>query len=278
MGCDPKVSHCHASPRQSLLRALRVSLRILKRIVPQTVKTWVQYVQRFGLGQGVQLHALLRRRAHGDGLVMAVVPALPHPLWLRPRTSDVLAFEQTFIVKEYDVNSDVVPQVVIDAGANCGTTSVWFASKYPNSIVVAVEPDEANYEVLKRNIAPYENIVAMRKGLWGRPCMLSIINPTAAPWSFEVREDPAGSICGTTIEEILSNIGCSRADVVKLDIEGSEKEVLEQAGTWIGGTFLLFVELHDRKRAGCGRALTNAVGGEFVWDKKGEKVVLMRRR
>ena len=45
-----------------------------------------------------------------------------------------------------------------------------------------------------------------------------------------------------------------RLDYLKVDIEGSELEVLQDAETWIAQVDAAAIELHDRYRPGCSRA------------------------
>jgi hypothetical protein len=63
--------------------------------------------------------------------------------------------------------------------------------------------------------------------------------------------------------------------VLKIDIEGSEIEVLNDSKTWLGSVKTLVIELHDRFRAGCTEALTLALQN-FSYDEKrsGENIVI----
>ena len=64
-------------------------------------------------------------------------------------------------------------------------------------------------------------------------------------------------------------------DVLKLDIEGSEKEVFEEGyENWLPKTKLLLVELHDKMKKGCSRSVLNAVNKyDFSFDIKGENII-----
>jgi predicted O-methyltransferase YrrM len=43
--------------------------------------------------------------------------------------------------------------VVVDAGANIGLASLWFANQYPKAKIVCIEPDPENFRILKENLA-----------------------------------------------------------------------------------------------------------------------------
>lgn len=66
-----------------------------------------------------------------------------------------------------------------------------------------------------------------------------------------------------------------RIDVLKIDIEGSEIEVLNHSKAWIDAVKTLIIELHDRFRPGCAEALQKAFSSH-TYDKSrsGENIVM----
>jgi hypothetical protein len=52
----------------------------------------------------------------------------------------------------------------------------------------------------------------------------------------------------------------SSIDLLKIDIEGAEKEVFEVCD-WMGDVHSLMIELHDRFKPGCSEAVAPAVEG-----------------
>lgn len=81
-----------------------------------------------------------------------------YPFIVRNQTSDVEIFEQIFIRQEYNFTVNKPPEVIVDAGANVGFASIYFASKYPNSKIIAIEPEESNFRLLKKNTDSYEKM------------------------------------------------------------------------------------------------------------------------
>ena len=64
-------------------------------------------------------------------------------------------------------------------------------------------------------------------------------------------------------------------DILKLDIEGSEKEVFS-AGfeNWMPKTKVIIIELHDAMKPGCSRAVFAAVNKyNFSFNIKGENII-----
>jgi len=79
---------------------------------------------------------------------------LPDPVYLRVANSDFLVLGEIFDrdeyaqIKNWDLPKDAR---VVDLGANIGLASVYFASFLPDAHVVAVEPDEENCRLIKKN-------------------------------------------------------------------------------------------------------------------------------
>jgi FkbM family methyltransferase len=59
-----------------------------------------------------------------------------------------------------------MPPVIIDAGANVGLCAVFYANRFPDARIIAIEPEPSNYEMLKKNTAPYPNITTVHAALW----------------------------------------------------------------------------------------------------------------
>ena len=53
------------------------------------------------------------------------IPQIPHPIYLRNKTSDIPTFDQIFFKLEYDILLEWSPKVIIDAGANIGLAAVF---------------------------------------------------------------------------------------------------------------------------------------------------------
>ena len=64
-------------------------------------------------------------------------------------------------------------------------------------------------------------------------------------------------------------------DIVKLDVEGSEKEIFsENYEGWLPKKKVLIVELHDRMKKGCRKAVFQAISRyDFSLQVAGENLV-----
>lgn len=187
----------------------------------------------------------------------------PFPISLRNGTSDILTFRQVFFDEEYQIENINEPKVIIDCGANIGLSAVYFKNKYPNSTIIAVEPEHSNYELLVRNTVKYDNIHCLEGGIWNKSTNLEIKDIGLGNWGFIIEEsdiETNNSIKAYTIDDILTKFQIEQIDILKIDIEGSEKELFStNFNHWLPKTRIIVIELHDRLKVGCSKALFNAL-------------------
>lgn len=235
------------------------------------------YKNDFGAPSALWAYARLPLMSRG--LFPVPAPVKNGKVFVRPGTSDQDVFDEIFVIQEYELDLGC-PRFIVDAGAHIGLSAVYLAERYPEAVIVALEPEDANFELLCLNAKPYPNIRPIKAGLWSRKANLRIQNPGVETWSFRVEEDPAGQgIPALGVEDIMREFGVSRIDVLKMDIEGSEVQVFHHSKGWLGAVGSLIVELHDRFQPGCSRALEQALA-DFESDTtvSGEKVVITRMR
>jgi len=74
----------------------------------------------------------------------------------------------------------------------------------------------------------------------------------------------------------MNEHGIESIDLLKMDIEGGEKDVLENSQEWIGSVSAMTIELHDGISMGCSRAFYLATKDFKVFETHGEKVTAYR--
>jgi len=68
------------------------------------------------------------------------------------------------------------------------------------------------------------------------------------------------SIPAYSIESIVKEMNWATIDLLKLDIEGSEKEVFEKKyETWLPQTKMIIIEVHDHMRKGAAKSVFAAM-------------------
>ena len=149
------------------------------------------------------------------------------PILFRGSTSDAWVLNTVMICQEYKGFIDFEPLTILDGGANIGMASVYWHQQFPDAEIVAVEPDPENCRLARRNIGDSPQVHVLQGGLLSRNVKLSIINSGDENYALRVTEDPDhGTIPAFSIASIMRERGWSVIDVLKLDVEGSEVELL----------------------------------------------------
>ncbi len=183
---------------------------------------------------------------------------------LRPGTSDYYTFDQVFIQDQYNIELPFAPKTILDAGANVGLSAAYFAHRFPDASIVAVEPDKSNFETLQKNVRKYPQVKPLCMGLWNKDAFLKITNARDCRHnSFMVSETDvtdSQAIPAISIQSIMAQNGWDTIDILKIDIEGSEKEVFgADYEQWLPKTKAIFIELHDFMKHGCSTSVFKAI-------------------
>lgn len=123
--------------------------------------------------------------------------------------------------------------VVIDVGANIGYYTLLAAKLVgPYGTVLAFEPDDANFDMLQRNLKHnYASNVVAFKGIVSdssQPSVLyrSVIGPSChRQWLFPDENAPGQTASAYVLDELV--LGKHVPSVIKMDVEGAEWRVLQ---------------------------------------------------
>lgn len=212
------------------------------------------------LGFGATLSAIFGKLFKNSKLMKFNKKMLKYPIFLRVPSSDVDTYEQVFVREDYKFDIKKTPKIILDAGANVGLASIYFANKYPHAKIIALEPEADNYEVLKKNIAAYPNITGLYGALWFENTRLNLVDPDLGSWGFMTQEKTSSSenfgdfvqdVQAYTVDKIIQDFGIDQIDILKIDIEGAEREVFNDTSAWIDKIDVIIAELHDRLKPGC---------------------------
>ena len=141
-------------------------------------------------------------------------------------------------------------RTILDVGANIGIAAVWLKALIPEAELACVEPDPRNLPLARLNLA--ENGISAK-----------IFECAVAPYSGRTRlgiEDFYGKssledarlyahsefveVETRRIPEILDDLGWHRVDLLKMDIEGMERDILADGGDWLARVGLILLEVH----------------------------------
>src|SRR5262249_15125175 len=146
-----------------------------------------------------------------------------------------LVYNQIFLERGYQcLDSIRDPQLIIDCGANVGFSAAFFLTRHARAKLIAIEPEKSNFHLLKRNVARFGSRVrTIHGGVWSHRCGLKVERlgyRDGREWSVRVRESQPGErtdIEAFDVGSLLSQSGCDRISILKIDIERSELEVFK---------------------------------------------------
>jgi FkbM family methyltransferase len=208
---------------------------------------------------------------------------LKHPFAMRNNPYDFATFEEVLLQETYHIPAGFVPETIIDGGANIGLTAIYFASKFPGASIVSVEPDKENFQFLRENSRPYPNIIPLQAGIWSKETYLQLIDSGKGNNAFTVEESESA---GGNVFRALTPGGIMRQrqwksiDILKLDIEGSEKNVFESNyEDWLPFVNMLIIELHDMLMPGSSATVLEVLSAYgFSGSSKGENWIFINNR
>jgi FkbM family methyltransferase len=187
----------------------------------------------------------------------------PRAIHMRRNTTDIKVFREIFLYKQYELPIESKIKVVLDAGANIGLSSVFFRNYFPHALIYSIEPDQTNFSMLLENISGYDNIIPIQSALWHNEGSLRVKNLNGDAWALEVEECLKGepnSFTAITLSSLINQYHLHTIDLLKLDIEGSERELFSSGYEyWIPRTKHIIVEIHDWLKPGCSKAIFKAI-------------------
>jgi len=144
------------------------------------------------------------------------------------------------------LEQDVTP-LIIDAGANIGASTLWFASNFPGSHVVAIEPERNNCALLRKNCRGL-NYKLLEGAISADEGYGFVHDPGSGEWAYQVRLSGSGDrVPLYSAARIVAECRTAgmRPFLCKIDIEGGEAELFRENVAWLGEFAVIVIELHD---------------------------------
>lgn len=197
------------------------------------------------------------------------------PLIVRGDTSDVETFFQIIIRESYPSSRKKV-ETIVDAGANVGYSAAFFAKAYPQAKVYALEPEPQNYDLLVKNTSSLSNVVPLNCALWKSSGELYLQNTSAESYAFQFGDSPTTEVKvdSFSIPDLMNSFAIKNIDILKIDIEGAEKELFSGNTDWVDQVETIYVEVHDRIVEGAAAQIFRVMSGyKYDFDVRFEYVV-----
>lgn len=195
-------------------------------------------------------------------------------VFARPSISDkarLQEFQNQIYVAENYLTEQLYksrPQVLIDLGANIGTSSASIARHFESiTKVIGIEADLENFRVLQANYSLWESECKTRQyipinAIASAHCddqivqeaslfELGNINASASgTFRFSLSNEKSIPITGQSsvlgLSTLVSNLDPTIGIICKIDIEGGEQRLFETHTDWVSHVSYMTIEIHDR--------------------------------
>lgn len=179
---------------------------------------------------------------------------------LRKDSSDAQVFSQVFSASQYElmwfpqyagiegryrrIVNDGRRPLIIDAGANNGASALWFATRFPEAKVVAVEPEPTNASLCRENTRGFD-VEVLNVAIGSQPGSVALVTEGREMWAVSTIRRNEGSVRICTVSEIIDAHPECELFIVKIDIEGFESDLFASNTDWVADAKVIMIEPHD---------------------------------
>ncbi|MCE7058796.1 FkbM family methyltransferase [Dyadobacter sp. CY343] len=161
---------------------------------------------------------------------------------------DVMSFlwqhKEIFADEFYHFETRNPQPVIFDCGANVGMSVLYFKNLYPNARVLAFEAEPEIAALLKKNLATnaIQGVEVVDKAVWKDSEGIWFGSESADSSSIYSQSEKQ-KVASVRLKDFL--LAEKHIDFLKIDIEGAEKEVLDDCRYDLQHVSNLFVEFHS---------------------------------
>jgi FkbM family methyltransferase len=189
-----------------------------------------------------------------------------------------------FLEWEYLVLLKTKEPLIIDAGANIGTATLFFKKIYPRSQIYAFEPDSDTFKFLEKNVREnsllgvelYNHGLSNSRGI--KKFYVGANEDISSSLYFEkvqtvIKKEHIieKEIQVIRLSEFIKERGIRHIDILKLDVEGSECSIIEDITEVLDSVDFIVMEYHYAKPIINKNSLANILG---ELEKKGFTVII----
>lgn len=173
--------------------------------------------------------------------------------------SQLRLYEQIFVEDVFCVNKVNIllrkkDPVIFDIGANCGFFTARVLDYWPNAKVYAFEPNGKLLQDIRHTLElnEIEEKVVCVESAMGKSDGRAIFYQNRSPISSSLVRGKVAQrrivkqsyVDVTSLNRYVAENTIREIDLLKIDVEGSERDVLEGATDVLGKVFLLLIEVH----------------------------------
>ena len=169
-------------------------------------------------------------------------------IYLRMASLDVRVFRNIFIRQDYALPAGPAGEAasIVDLGAYTGFSTLYCARRYPSATVIALEPDDENYACFQKNVGDY---LASGRVKALQACVSNVTGTVqfkmqGESWARSMVAKGGVEVPAFSLTDLFEKYGLEKVDILKMDIEGAEKQVFESAGEWLDRVGWILIEIH----------------------------------
>jgi FkbM family methyltransferase len=154
------------------------------------------------------------------------------PVWFNDHYWLLEMYEDIFLRRQYEFESENPAPAIVDAGSNIGLAILFFKRLFPSATVLGFEPDPDTFELLRENVEAnrLHGVRVRNEALFDGREELDLFGDPSAPGS------PQMTISGNRLPGAAKRVRATRlsahvtepVDFLKVDIEGAERVVLHE--------------------------------------------------
>jgi FkbM family methyltransferase len=150
------------------------------------------------------------------------------------------------VQRYHDIHAQSRRPLIIDAGANIGTSAIYFNLRWNTAKIYCIEPERKNFTLLNLNLAEID-ADTIQAGVASKIGSMFLFDPSLGDMGFRLAAEGTISVPTITIQSILDkyHIESYFPFICKIDIEGGEEELFRGDYSWVTEFPVITIETHD---------------------------------
>ncbi|WP_079195594.1 FkbM family methyltransferase [Streptomyces acidiscabies] len=198
-------------------------------------------------------------------------PRGPARICVRENQSDLLILWQVFLHRFYELGAayrlghDIdTLDTIVDLGGNTGLAAAYLDARYRPRTLLTVEPIAESRAVLERNaelagtgwridpraVSGGESEMEFAvSGFWDTCTAVREVAELRRSRPYRLENHlarPQRTLPATTVDRLLADHGIEHVDLLKVDVEGSERDIFVEVRPWMRQVDRMVLEVHDK--------------------------------
>ena len=222
---------------------------IARKVLPLSVRRALHRAVNGAGDWGTNLHLAWWWRKVWTAKPGSLVRCLAYTIRINDGPNCYVLYKDIFVNRIYHFEAQRPDPLILDCGSNIGMSILYFRHLYPNARIIGFEPDPAIYPLLQENISRngIQNVRLVKAAVAGREGTLTFYSDGKYASCLAEHQPEA-----TSQEWVKYEVPCVRlrdyltepADFLKMNIEGTEYEVLADSADHLRMVREMVIEYH----------------------------------